>query len=230
MSEDRAARLAAIAEQIKVCKLCRLHEKANNAVPGYGDVNAEIIFIGEAPGEQEDKQGLPFVGRSGKYLDYLINLIGLKREQVFIANVIKHRPPENRDPLQDELDACKPYLDQQFEILDPLVIATLGRFSMARYFPKGKISQLHGQPKYADNRAYFPMFHPAAALRNPELRWDMEADIQKLPGIIAEVKRLRAGGISEEISGESQPDSSREPEKKKSEPEDDGPPVQLSLF
>lgn len=228
MSEDRAARLAAIAEQIKVCQLCRLHEKANNPVPGYGDFNAEIIFIGEAPGEQEDKQGLPFVGRSGKYLDYLLNLIGLKREQVFIANVIKHRPPDNRDPLQDELDACKPYLDQQLQILDPLVIATLGRFSMARYFPKGKISQIHGQPRYADSRAYFPMFHPAAALRNPELRWDMEADIQKLPLIIEEVKRLRAGGTV----SEAQPTPSETPQEKppKTEPEDDGPPVQLSLF
>ncbi|MCU0499165.1 MAG: uracil-DNA glycosylase [Anaerolineae bacterium] len=191
MSEDRAARLAAIAEQVKHCKLCRLHEKALNGVPGSGNVQAEILFIGEAPGEQEDKQGLPFVGRSGQYLDYLLNLIQIKRDQVFIANVAKHRPPENRDPLPDEIAACKPYLDQQIEIIDPLMIVTLGRFSMARYFPTGKITALHGKPRYDDRRAYYPLFHPAAALRTPALRIDMEADIKRIPEILEEVKKLR---------------------------------------
>lgn len=218
MSDDRAARLAAIAQEIEVCKACRLYEKATKAVPGYGDPNAEILFIGEAPGAEEDRQGLPFVGRSGKYLDYLLNLIGMKREQVFITNVVKHRPPGNRDPEPDEMIACKHFLDRQFEIIDPLVVATLGRFSMARYFPNAKISQIHGQPKYADNRAYYPLFHPAAALRNPGLRRDMEADIHRLMEVVAEVKRRRAEGVIPEQEEETPDDTPPEP------------PQQLKLF
>lgn len=194
MSDDRVAQLAALAEQIRVCRLCPLYEKATHAVPGAGDPHAEIMFIGEAPGEQEDLRGLPFVGRSGQYLDYLLKLINLSRESVFITNVVKHRPPGNRDPLPNEIIACKPYLDEQIAVIDPLVIVTLGRFSMARYFPNAKISAIHGQPKYVDNRAYYPMLHPAAALRNPPLRWDMEADIKRLVDVIAEVKRRRASG------------------------------------
>src|SRR3990172_259250 len=118
MNEDRAAQLAAIAAQIRDCTACRLYQGATNPVPGYGDPQAEILFIGEAPGAEEDRQGLPFVGRSGKYLDYLLDIIKLKREQVFIANVIKHRPPENRDPMPDEIIACKSFLDRQFEVID----------------------------------------------------------------------------------------------------------------
>ena len=214
MSDDRAAKLEAIAQEIHTCTACRLYENTQNAVPGYGDVNAEILFIGEAPGAEEDRQGLPFVGRSGKYLDYLLGLIGLKREQVFITNVAKHRPPENRDPKPDEIIACKVYLDRQFEIIDPLVVATLGRFSMARYFPNAKISHIHGQPKYEDNRAYYPFYHPAAALRNPGLRHDMEADIKRLVEVVAAVKRRRA----QNVNGAEPP------------PEDEPPPQQLRLF
>lgn len=219
MSEDRTSRLDAVAQEIHNCTACRLHERATKAVPGYGDVNAEILFIGEAPGAEEDRQGLPFVGRSGQYLDYLLNLIGMKREQVFITNVVKHRPPENRDPSPDEIVACKPYLDRQFEIIDPLVVATLGRFSMARYFPDGKISQIHGKPRYADNRAYYPLFHPAAALRNPNLRRDMEADIRRLLEVVEEVKRRRAGGVQTPV----------QPPQQKTEAEQ-GSPKQLRLF
>lgn len=218
MTQDRAAKLATIAEQVRACTLCRLHEKAKNGVPGYGSPDAEIVFIGEGPGEQEDNQGLPFVGRSGRYLDYLLNLIGMKREQVFIANVVKHRPPDNRDPLPDEIAACKPYLDQQLAILDPLVIVTLGRYSMARYFPKAKISAIHGQPRYEGRLAYYPMLHPAAALRNPELRWDMEADMKRLPEVVAEARRRRAAGAPVQ---EAPPPA---------DDETDEPPRQLSLF
>ncbi len=213
MSEDRAAQLAEIAQQVRTCTLCRLHENARNPVPGAGSTHAEIMFVGEGPGEQEDRQGLPFVGRSGQYLDYLLNLIGLKRSQVFIANVVKHRPPENRDPLPDEIAACKPYLDRQIEVLDPLLIVTLGRFSMARYFPDSKITAIHGKPKYAELRAFYPLFHPAAALRTPALRIDMEADIKRIPEILAEVRKRRGGqDVPEETS---RPDE---------------PPTQLSLF
>ena len=213
MSEDRAAQLNALAEQIKVCQDCRLHQSANNSVPGYGDPSADILFIGEAPGAEEDRQGLPFVGRSGQYLDYLLSLIDMKREQVFITNVVKHRPPENRDPQADEIVACKHFLDDQFTIIDPLVVVTLGRFSMARYFPDAKISRIHGQPRYEADRAYYPLYHPAAALRNPNLRHDMEADIKRIPEVVVEMRRRRQA----DIPGE-------EP------PEDDTPPKQLSLF
>lgn len=215
MSAEKAGLLAEIAAQIKTCQACRLYEKAHNPVPGYGDINAEILFIGEGPGENEDRQGLPFVGRSGQYLDYLLNLIGMKRDQVFITNVVKHRPPENRDPLPDEMAACKPYLDQQLQIIDPLVIATLGRFSMGRYFPNVKITVIHGKPKYADNRAYYPLYHPAAALRNPGLRVDMEADIKRMVEVLAEVKRRR---------------TENKPQDDPPSPPDDVIPQQLTLF
>jgi len=223
MSEDRAAKLAEIAAEVRVCTACRLHQGTKNAVPGYGDVNAEILFIGEGPGFNEDEQGLPFVGRSGKYLDYLLNLIDLKREQVFITNVVKHRPPENRDPMPDEILACKHFLDRQIALIQPLVIATLGRFSMESYFPGGKITKIHGQPKYADDRAYFPMFHPAYVLRNDTMRQPMEEDVKRLPELIAEVKRRRVGG---------KPTSSTPPETPPppapTKPQE--PPQQLKLF
>ncbi len=222
MDQDRAAALEEIAVQVRGCKLCRLHEQAINAVPGAGNPNAEIIFIGEGPGFNEDKQGLPFVGRSGDYLEYLLNLIGLKREQVFITNVVKHRPPENRDPLPDEIAACKPYLDRQIEMIDPLVVATLGRFSMGRYFPNGKITQIHGKARFEDGRAYYPFFHPAAVLRNPGLRRDMEADFKHLLEVLAEVKSRRAAGEGE-MKKNDKPDN--EPP-----PEPPAKPTQLTLF
>ncbi len=222
MTQDRAAALAEIAEQIKTCRLCDLYQGTNNAVPGAGNIHAEIMFIGEGPGFHEDKQGLPFVGRSGDYLTYLLNLIGLKREEVFITNVVKHRPPENRDPTNDEMAACKPYLDQQIALIDPMVIATLGRFSMARYFPSGKISQIHGQPKYEDGRAYYPLYHPAAVLRNPGLRRTMEEDIKRLLEVIDTVKSKRASGEMSAPKVEDNPT--------KNEPDQNEPPEQLSLF
>lgn len=213
---DRAAALAAVAERVRTCTLCGLYKEANRAVPGAGDPHAEIVFVGEGPGQREDQLGLPFVGRSGDYLNYLLNLIGLKREQVFITNVVKHRPPDNRDPLPDEIAACKPYLDEQLALIDPAVIVTLGRFSMARYFPNAKITQIHGQPRYDERCAYYPLFHPAAALRAPALRRDMEADIRRLPAVIAEVKARRAAA-----PGQPPPAAPAAP---------DAPPTQLPLF
>jgi uracil-DNA glycosylase len=217
--QDRQAQLQAVAEEIRTCTACRLYENTTNPVPGYGNPEAEILFIGEAPGFYEDQQGLPFVGRSGRYLDYLLELIGMKREQVFITNVVKHRPPDNRDPQADEIIACKHFLDRQFAIIDPLVVATLGRFSMERYFPNARISRIHGQPRYADDRAYYPLYHPAAALRNPELRRAMEADIKRIPEIIEEVKRRRAGDTANNPGQDAPPDAG-----------DDEPPRQLKLF
>ena len=194
MSDSRTGGLAAIAEQIRSCRECSLYEGTNNAVPGSGSASAEIVFIGEGPGFHEDRRGLPFVGRSGDYLEYLLGLIDMHRDQVFITNVVKHRAPDNRDPRSDEIFACKAWLDEQLAIIQPAVIATLGRFSMARYFPNERISRIHGKPRFSGKpvTAYYPLFHPAAALRNPGLRRDMETDIRRLPDLVAEVRQRRA--------------------------------------
>lgn len=212
MATDRASQLAEIAAQVRGCTLCDLHRGRTKTVPGAGNPNSEIMFIGEGPGYHEDQQGLPFVGRSGDYLVRLLKSIGLTRDQVFIGNVVKCRPPENRDPLPEEIATCKPYLDHQVEIIDPLVIATLGRFSMARYFPGGKITQIHGKPKIENGRAYYPLFHPAAVLRNPNLEPQMEADFKRLPDLLAEIRALRAAGA------------------KQDDAPGDEPPQQLRLF
>lgn len=223
---DRAAALAELAAQINTCTLCRLHEGRTHGVPGAGDPNSEILFIGEGPGQREDELGLPFVGRSGDLLVKLLRGIGLTRDQVFIANVVKCRPPGNRDPEPDEIVTCKAYLDQQIALIDPLVIVTLGRFSMARYFPGGKISQIHGEPKWDDEaqRAYLPLYHPAAVLRTPSLMGQMEADFALIPRLVTRAKEKRA----EHASAVSTPPPSVEPPA--SEPPSSEPPQQLSLF
>jgi uracil-DNA glycosylase family 4 len=171
---------------IRVCTSCTLHKGRTQAVPGEGPVNADIMFIGEGPGFHEDRQGRPFVGAAGQFLEELLASINLTREQVYIANVVKCRPPGNRDPLPEELTACAPYLDRQIELIQPKVIVTLGRFSMARFFPGASISKIHGQPKRVGNVLVVPMFHPAAALHQPKWRPVVEADFKKLPGFIAE--------------------------------------------
>ena len=174
---------------IQSCALCPLHSGRNHAVPGEGPARADIMFIGEGPGFHEDRQGRPFVGAAGKFLEELLANIGTTREQVYIANVIKCRPPGNRDPQPEELTACKPYLDRQIEIIQPKVIVTLGRFSMYRYFPGQSISKIHGQPKQAGNVLVVPMFHPAAALHQPKWRPLIEADFQNLPQLVAKMEQ-----------------------------------------
>ncbi len=183
--------LEAIAEEVCQCTLCPLHKGRTHAVPGSGPATAEIMFIGEGPGANEDRQGLPFVGASGNLLDAMLQKIHLDRDKVFITNVVKCRPPGNRDPRKPEIEACKPYLERQIEALDPKMIITLGRFSMARWFPDGKITKIHGQAKKMDGRLIMPMFHPAAALRNPRLRPEVEADFQKIPDLIAKMDSMR---------------------------------------
>jgi DNA polymerase len=148
------------------------------------------MFIGEGPGFHEDKQGRPFVGAAGQFLEELLASIGLKREQVFITNVVKCRPPANRDPEPDEIDACRAYLDRQIELIQPKMVVTLGRFSMARYFPNAKISQIHGKPKKMDGVIYYPMYHPAAALHQPSLRRTVQEDMKRIPQLLAEIDRL----------------------------------------
>jgi DNA polymerase len=176
-------------EAIHACTLCPLHQGRTQSVPGEGPPGADIMFIGEGPGFHEDRQGRPFVGAAGKFLEELLASIGMTREQVHIANVVKCRPPGNRDPSPTELSACEPYLERQIQLIKPKVIVTLGRFSMYRYFPGASISKIHGQPKRVGNFLVVPMFHPAAALHQPKWRPLVEADFKKLPGLIAEAEK-----------------------------------------
>jgi len=176
--------LAQIAQEVSVCTRCRLHSSRKNAVPGEGPPDAQIMFIGEGPGFHENEQGRPFVGAAGKLLEELLAGIGFRREQVFICNVVKCRPPGNRDPLPDEMDSCREYLDRQIAAVNPQVIVTLGRFSMARYFGEAKISAVHGQVRRVDGRGVVAMLHPAAALHQPSLRATVVEDFAKLPELI----------------------------------------------
>ena len=176
--------------QIQTCTLCKLHAGRTNAVPGEGPAHADIIFIGEGPGFHEDKQGRPFVGAAGRFLEELLESIDFKREQVFITNVVKCRPPANRDPEADEIEACRGYLDRQIELIQPKMVVTLGRFSMARYFTNAKISQIHGKPKKMDGVIYYPMYHPAAALHQPSLRRTVQEDMGRIPQLLADIDRL----------------------------------------
>lgn len=200
---ERQAEMDAIAAQVSVCTRCPLHAGRTRAVPGAGPTNADIMFIGEGPGYHEDKQGLPFVGQSGKYLEELLALIGLNRTQVFIGNVVKCRPPENRDPLPKEIETCTTlYLFRQIVLINPKVIVTLGRHSMGLFLPGAKITQVHGQPRWKDDRAVLPLFHPAAVLRNPDLRPTMAADFKKIPELVAEyARRFKAEGGEPGSSG-----------------------------
>ncbi|MBN1582006.1 MAG: uracil-DNA glycosylase [Anaerolineae bacterium] len=183
--------LSELGDQINRCTRCALSAGRTRAVPGEGPEHADILFIGEAPGFHEDRSGRPFVGASGKFLEQLLESIGLKREDVYIANVIKCRPPGNRDPQPNEIEACKPFLDKQIDLLKPKIIVTLGRFSMARYFPGAKISHVHGQPRKIQGVLYYPMYHPAAALHQPSLRTTVEEDVKRIPELLAEIDRLQ---------------------------------------
>ena len=180
--------------QIRVCPKCTLSQSRTNAVPGEGPENAEIMFIGEAPGFHEDRQGRPFVGAAGQYLDELLGLIGMDRQKVYITNVVKCRPPQNRDPQPHEMDACRPYLDCQIELIKPKVIITISRFAMMRWFPDKKISEIHGRPKRFGDLVVVPMFHPAAALHQPSLKLTLEADFKRIPQILKDMTRLRDEG------------------------------------
>ena len=182
--------LTELYKEITICQRCELSQGRTKTVPGEGPENAEIMFIGEAPGFHEDRQGRPFVGAAGKFLDELLASIGLTREDVYICNVIKCRPPGNRDPQPDEMAACKPFLDKQIELVRPKLIVTLGRYSMARYFPNTQITRIHGQPKRIGNRIYYPMFHPAAALHQPKWRSVVQEDMLKIPQILKEAEGL----------------------------------------
>lgn len=182
-----------IAQEVRGCTLCELHVGRTRAVPGEGPVDAKIMFIGEGPGYHEDRQGRPFVGPSGQFLDELLGLAGLRRADVFIGNVVKCRPPQNRDPQPDEIATCtEHYLFRQIAAIDPRVVVTLGRYSMNLFLPGARIMRDHGQPRRASGRLIVPMIHPAAALHRPENRPLIEADFRRLPEILAQAEREEA--------------------------------------
>ncbi|MCJ7735787.1 MAG: uracil-DNA glycosylase [Anaerolineae bacterium] len=176
--------LESLTAEVRQCTKCPLHLGRTRSVPGEGAEHAQIMFIGEAPGFHEDQQGRPFVGAAGKFLDELLTSVNLRREDVYIANVIKCRPPSNRDPLQEEIEACKAHLDRQIELIQPKIIVTLGRFSMARAFPNARISRIHGTPRKVDGIIYYPMYHPAAALHQPSLRKVVQEDMKRIPELL----------------------------------------------
>jgi uracil-DNA glycosylase family 4 len=185
--------LSELNQQIALCRKCDIARLRTKVVPGEGAEDAAIMFIGEAPGWHEDQQGRPFVGQAGQYLDRLLASISLDRRQVYIANVIKCRPPDNRDPLPAEIQNCCQWLDKQIEIIKPKMIVTLGRYSMARYFPGKTISKIHGTAQKRDGVIYFAMYHPAAALHQQSLKQAIEADMLKIPEVLS-----KAGSVQEE--------------------------------
>jgi len=213
--------LTEIRERIENCTDCVLHHSRVKAVPGEGPENAEIMFIGEGPGFHENQQGKPFVGQAGKFLDELLEKAGLNRNDVFITNVVKCRPPGNRDPQPEELEACAKYLDRQIELINPKIIVTLGRFSMAKFFGAVKISQIHGRSRKIGDRLVVAMYHPAAALHQPALKNTLLDDFSKLriylqnasKNLVANENQLKKP-LLEEIEEEIEEDK----------------PTQLSLF
>jgi len=177
-------------EEIALCQQCEIAKYRTKVVPGEGAADADIMFIGEAPGWHEDQQGRPFVGPAGKYLDQLLASIGLRREQVYIANVIKCRPQGNRDPLPSEINNCRRWLERQIELIRPKMIGTLGRYSMAMFFSGKSISKIHGTAQKRDNVIYYAMYHPAAALHQQSLRRVIEEDMLKIPSLLAQAKDI----------------------------------------
>jgi DNA polymerase len=182
--------LTELNKEIERCQDCELAKHRTRVVPGEGPENSSLLFIGEAPGWHEDQQGRPFVGPAGQFLEELLASIGLKRNQVYIANVIKCRPPTNRDPLPGEIQACSKWLNHQIELIRPKIIVTLGRYSMAKYFPNESISKVHGKAKRQDDTIYYAMYHPAAALHQGSLRKVIEADMLKIPQFLAQAEKL----------------------------------------
>ena len=187
--DQRRARLADLNEKMRRCVACPLAKGRTKVVPGEGRIDADIMFIGEAPGYYEDQQGRPFVGAAGQFLEQLLAGIGLKRSDVFIANVIKCRPPTNRDPMPNEIDACSAWLDEQVDIIQPKAIVTLGRYSLARFFPGTPISRIHGQGRKLGRRWVVPMYHPAAALHQGSLRRVIEDDFKKVPAFVEQAMK-----------------------------------------
>jgi uracil-DNA glycosylase family 4 len=214
---DAFEALKEVAHQVSACNKCALHYSRKRSVPGEGPVDSEIMFIGEGPGFYENEQGRPFVGSAGKFLDDLLASCGLKREQVFITNVVKCRPPGNRDPLPEELAACNDFLERQIAIINPSLIVTLGRYSMGKFLVNAKISAVHGHPVTVKGRLIVPMYHPAAALHQPALKSTVEKDFTALPKMIALVRKSR-------------PEEEEKLQESKAPTDENNSPTQLSLF
>lgn len=189
---DKKEKLQKLKEQVQQDKSLPLRDTATQLVFGDGNPDADIYFLGEAPGYYEDQQGKPFVGQAGKLLNQLLESIGLKREDVYISNVVRFRPPQNRDPLPEEITAFKPYVDKEIEIIDPKIIVTLGRFSMSKFFTYEKISQIHGKPKEISWKGkelvVIPMYHPAAALRRGEIMEQLKVDFKVISQVLKKIK------------------------------------------
>jgi len=188
-----------LVQQVKSCTLCTLSEKRTQAVPGEGSRTADIMFIGEGPGFYEDRDGRPFIGPAGHLLDGLLASIDLKRENVYITNMIKCRAPNNRDPLPVEIQSCGPYLDKQIELIAPRIIVTLGRYSFGKFFPSQTISKARGRPQKWNDLVIYPMYHPAAALHNPGLRPVLEQDFQKLLSLLEEPPVIAENELAEQL-------------------------------
>jgi len=236
-----------ITEKVAGCKLCQLYFSRKKAVPGEGPANAEIMLIGEGPGFYENEQGRPFVGAAGNYLSELLEKAGIGRKDVFITNVVKCRPPGNRDPQPEELVACSSYLDAQIEAINPLIIVTLGRYSMAKFLPNVRISEVHGQPAWVRGRLVIPMFHPAAALHQPSLKVSIERDFSRLPEWIQQARTNERQTVARQANEHSEApaaeqsagmlfdldslgqDNKSEPDQP-SQPSPKDHPTQLSLF
>ena len=182
--------LSELYEEIALCRQCEIAKYRTKVVPGEGAEDATILFIGEAPGWHEDQQGRPFVGPAGQYLNELLASINLKREQVYIANVIKCRPQGNRDPLPVEIQNCRKWLERQIELISPKMIVTLGRYAMTMFFPGKSIGKIHGTAQKRDNIIYYAMYHPAAALHQQSLRRAIEEDMLKIPSLLAQAEDM----------------------------------------
>lgn len=233
-SEERAAALEAIADEVRACTRCRLAEGRTRAVPGEGNPDTEVMFVGEGPGQHEDRQGRPFVGAAGSLLQELLAMIGWRREDVFITNVVKCRPPNNRDPEPDEIGACQPYLRRQLEVLDPALLVTLGRFSLQTFMPGDRISRVHGTARRIDPSSGaraatgYALYHPAAALRQGSLKVTMQRDMAALPELLIRARAERAAAetttatrASNEAPASTDPtsaDASTAPDQPKDEP------------
>ena len=197
--DERRQALEQIANEVRACTACRLHEGRTNAVPGEGDPDTEVVFVGEGPGFNEDREGRPFVGRAGGLLVRLLAHIGWQRDDVFITNVVKCRPPDNRDPQPDEIEACSGYLRRQLQVLDPAVVVTLGRYSMGTFMPGARIGQVHGTTTPADpatgarDALVFAMYHPAAALRTAAIERESFEDVARVPGVLLRARERREG-------------------------------------
>jgi uracil-DNA glycosylase family 4 len=223
-AEERRAELVDLYKEVQVCERCPLHETRTKSVFGAGDADAEVMFVGEAPGAEEDRQGLPFVGRAGQLLNELLEGIGMAREGVFIANVLKSRPPGNRDPQPLEIEACRPYLFEQVRLIEPRVVCTLGNFAtkLLSGNPAG-ITRVRGTPQVHQlgGRTVFllPLFHPAAALRTPAVKETLRGDLELLPQLLAGPPPV---GVEEEVEEEIAEEPAAAP------PED--PADQLDMF